>query len=62
MKLKKLFCRCKIVEEMYPNNYGEFRIASCIKCGKKCIIDITNKNIYYVKNYKNIYVLEKKVK
>ena len=58
-KLKQFFCKCTLVEDLYPNNEGKFRIAFCINCGKLFIIDIEKNKLFLPEEHHKVYIVNK---
>ena len=58
-KIKQAFCRCTLVEDLYPENEGKFRIAFCINCGKLHLVDTEKNKIFSPKEHAKVFIVKK---
>lgn len=61
-KVKQKFCRCTLVEDLYPENEGNYRIVFCINCGKLHLINANEKKIFSPEEHNKVYILKNKEK
>ena len=58
--LKKLILkikhRCSVIQDEYPNNYGDIRIVKCVQCNKYYLMRLSDKQITTatIKKFKNV--------